>query len=124
VGVAPFITARATVAKVPVQFVTFAGFNLQAGEFLVEDNQPGVIAGFLSSLTARGQWDVLSITALQSGWQLTNVLLASVKELNLRGEMIEDDPYAVADLSAGYEPYLMPNQAASALTLNAGGESL
>ena len=124
VAVAPFTTARAAVAKVPVQFVTFAGFNLQAGEFLAEENQPGAIPALLSSLAAGGRWDVLSITALQPDWKLTRSLRESACKLNLRVEMVEDDPYAVVDLAAGYEPYLMARPSRFRTNLKRWGRKL
>lgn len=108
VGVAPLTSARSKFARVPVQSLGFAGFNLQAGEFLAPEDRPDIVAGLLASLTEKGnKWDLFSITGLQPDWPLTKALVEALRFLGLRAEMMEDDPFAIADFSAGYQPYIM-----------------
>lgn len=107
VGVAPMITVRSRIARIPVREVLFAGFNLQAGELLMLDARPDIASEILRSGVRRGRWDVMTLTALQPEWEEFRLLRATAEELGLCSETTADDPYAAADLSDGYQPYIM-----------------
>jgi CelD/BcsL family acetyltransferase involved in cellulose biosynthesis len=107
VGVAPLLIAHASFAKVPVRRINFAGYNLQAGEFLALDGRPGIPAAFIQSLASRTDWDVISVTCLQPDWPEISTMQAVARERGLLSEIDADDRYAVADLREGYQSYLM-----------------
>jgi len=107
IGIAPLLIASASFAKVPVRRISFAGYNLQAGEFLTLDGRPEIQAAFIRSLAARTDWDLISVTGLQPDWPETSIMQETARQLGLRNEIDDDDRYAVADLSEGYQNYLM-----------------
>jgi hypothetical protein len=107
IGVAPLLIADGSFAKIPVRRISFAGFNLQAGEFLALDGRPEIQAAFIHSLASRTDWDVTLVTCLQPDWPETSIMQEVTRERGLLTEVDADDRYAVADLSEGYKSYLM-----------------
>jgi CelD/BcsL family acetyltransferase involved in cellulose biosynthesis len=107
VGVAPLIRTRSRVARIPVRELLFAGFNLQAGEFIALDDRPEIPSEFLRSLERHGGWDLACFSGLQPEWEDVRRLHESARALRMPCEVTEDGPYATADLRDGYRPYIM-----------------
>lgn len=104
-GIAPFISSKSTLGRIPVRYLAFAGYNLQAGEVLVLDGRAEIFEALLGSLADRSGWDVLILTNMESASQQLRTIQDTASCLGLRWEVIDDHSYAVADLRDGYEAY-------------------
>jgi CelD/BcsL family acetyltransferase involved in cellulose biosynthesis len=105
VGVAPFIACRPTFGKVPVRRLDFAGYNLQAGEFLSWDGRSDVLVAIIYALAERLNWDVLCLNNIQADSERAFALQQAAERCRLAWEVTDDHSYAVADLRQGYEAY-------------------
>lgn len=104
VGVAPLTFWRGTLGKVPVHRIDFAGFNAQAGEFLVLDDKPEITAGFINSLIDNGGFDFISLNSFVPESDKMEVLCNTVSARGLKFEKV-DYRYAMVDLKSGYDHY-------------------
>lgn len=105
IGAAPFISAKSTLAKVPVRGLACAGYNLNAGELLVLDGRAEIFDALLRSLAGRTGWDLLVLSNVHSGSYQMESVQALARRLGLGCEVTDDHSYAVADLRKGYEAY-------------------
>lgn len=104
VGVAPLAIRRGSVGRIPVTRVEFAPTDTPAGEFLVEDDHPEIVAALLESLVDTAKFDVVCLDGLDpASHQLLAIQNAATKH-RLAIELT-DHAYAVADLRDGYHAY-------------------
>lgn len=104
-GIAPFISSKSTLARIPVRSLVFAAYNLNAGEVLALNGRAEVFGALLCSLADRSGWDVLVLTNMQSASQHVQTIQATASRLGLGWEVADDHSYAEADLRDGYETY-------------------
>jgi hypothetical protein len=60
VGVAPLTVGRGTVGRIPLTRIEFAPSDAPAGEFLVGDEEPDIVAALLDDLIAHASFDIIS----------------------------------------------------------------
>jgi CelD/BcsL family acetyltransferase involved in cellulose biosynthesis len=104
VGVAPFIVRRGTVGRIPVTRVELAPSDVPAGEMLVEDDDPEIVAVLLDALVRTARFDVICF----DGFDPDSPQLLAVRETAARHRMaveLDDHAYALVDLRAGYRAY-------------------
>jgi CelD/BcsL family acetyltransferase involved in cellulose biosynthesis len=104
-GLAPLTVRRGSVGRIPVTRIDFAPTDSIAGEFLVEDEEPGLVGTLLDSLmTERVKFDVMCL----NGFDPASGQLASLQQSAKRHRLAmqtEDHAFAVVDLRQGYEAY-------------------
>lgn len=103
-GVAPLTLRRRTLGRIPVTRVDFAPNDSIAGEFLVEDDHPEVVAALLDSLMATSQFDVICLNGFDPASRQLLALRSAAARHRLAMQM-EDHAFAVVDLRQGYETY-------------------
>lgn len=104
VGVAPLVVRCGRVGRVPVTRVDFAAHDAHAGEFLLRDDHPEIIAAFLASLVGAVEFDMVCLNGLDPASDRFKTLQQAAAR-NRLAIQLTDHPYAVADLSRGYEAY-------------------
>jgi len=104
VGIAPLVDRKSTLGKVPVSSVDFAGFNSEAGEFLVKDGMESLVGLFIGSLVDTQNIDVISLNGFESDSKEFFVVEKVLNDRGLDNEIIEDY-FAMVDLSKGYSHY-------------------
>jgi len=105
VGVAPLTIRRGRVGRIPVTRIDFAPNDSIAGEFLVEDDQPDVVAALIDSLVhTRTKFDVICLNGFDPASHQLPALRNAAARNRLAVEM-EDHACAVVDLRDGYETY-------------------
>jgi CelD/BcsL family acetyltransferase involved in cellulose biosynthesis len=104
-GIAPLTIRRGRVGRIPVTRVDFAPNDSIAGEFLVHDDQPGVVEAFIDSLVhSRTKFDVICL----NGFDPASPQLLALRNAAARHRLamqVEDHAYAMVDLRQGYEAY-------------------
>ena len=105
VGVAPLMIRRGRLAKIPVTRIDFAPNDSVAGEFLVEDDQPGIVAALIYSLVhTHTKFDVLCLNGFDPASPQLLALHGAATSHRLAIQM-EDHAFALVDLRKGYETY-------------------
>ncbi|HYR83794.1 MAG TPA: GNAT family N-acetyltransferase [Terriglobia bacterium] len=104
VGVAPLVTRRGLLGKIPVTRLQFAMHDAYSGEFLVEDDHPETITAFLDSLACAGKFDLVSLNGIEPESDRFRALEDSAKRHRLAIERT-NHPNAIVDLKNGYEGY-------------------
>lgn len=104
IGIAPFTCWKGTLGKIPIRHIDFAGFNAEAGEFLVLDDRPEIIGRVIDSLINRKGFDVISLNSFDVRSKKFEALCKTVINRGLRLEKSEYS-YAMVDLRDGYESY-------------------
>ena len=104
VGVAPLVARGGRLGRVPVTRVEFAPNDSIAGEFLVRDDEPGVVADLLESLVRHVRFDAICLNGFEPGSARLVALQESARAQRL-GTELEDHAYARVDLSGGYQQY-------------------
>lgn len=104
VGVAPLVVGRARVGRVPVTRVSFAIHDAHAGEFLLEDGDPEIIADLIRSLVRTVRFDLICLNGFDAA---SDPFFALERAAARDGLAIERTPqsHAVVDLRAGYDAY-------------------
>ena len=105
-GIAPFLSLRSQSAKLPVRSLILAGFNMLTGEFLLDTPREVVLAALFRSLANRQDWDVLNISCLPTSGDLVELIPRLLHAEGLDYEITDYEPYALVDLSQGYDHYL------------------
>ena len=103
-GIAPLTVRRGTLGRVPITRVDFAPNDSIAGEFLIRDDQPQMLAALLGSLTRRVRFDLISL----NGFDPSSAQLQALREAaGLYGlaPALEEHAFARVDLRAGYDAY-------------------
>lgn len=103
-GIAPLVYSRATLGKIPVRRVDFAGYTSSAGEFLVPEERPATIRAFLESLAHRGGFDVLCLNGIEPSSEELAVIRDAGRSCGLLFDL-DWYRYAVVDLARGYDGY-------------------
>ena len=104
-ALAPLTVRRGKVGRIPVTRIDFAPTDSIAGEFLVEDEEPGLVGALLDSLVAEGvKFDVICLNGFDPASGQLASLQQSAKRHRLAMQM-EDHAFAVVDLRQGYEAY-------------------
>lgn len=104
VGLAPLTLRRGRVGTIPVTRIEFAPSDVPAGEFLIEDDQPGVVESLLDSLVQTVRFDVICL----DGFDPASRQLAALQRAAARHRMgveLEDHAFALVDLRPGYKAY-------------------
>lgn len=105
IGVAPLTIRRGRLGRMPVTRIDFAPTDAIAGEFLVDDYQPGVITSFIDTLVhSRTTFDVICL----NGFDPASAQLPALRHAAARHHLAiqtEDHACAVVDLRKGYEAY-------------------
>ena len=105
VGVAPLMIRRGRVGKIPVTRIDFAPNDSIAGEFLVEDDQPGIVAALIDALLrTRTKFNVMCL----NGFDPTSPQFLALRGAAARHRLamqMEDHAFAMVDLRDGYETY-------------------
>ena len=104
VAVAPLVVRQGRLGRVPVTRVEFAPNDSIAGEFLVRDDEPGVVADLLDSLARRIRFDAICLNGFEPGSAQLVALRQAARRHKL-GTELEDHAFARVDLSAGYQHY-------------------
>lgn len=104
VGVAPLTVRRGTLGRIPVTRVDFAPNDSIAGEFLVRDDRPDIVATLLHSLADHERFDVVCLNGFDPAAALLPALQAAARRQRFAAEL-EDHAFAVVDLRQGYEKY-------------------
>ena len=104
-GIAPLTVRRGRVGRIPVTRVDFAPNDSIAGEFLVDDHQPEVVAALVDSLMqSRTKFDVICL----NGFDPASHQIVALRHAAARHRLsmqIEDHASAVVDLRQGYKAY-------------------
>lgn len=103
-GVAPLVTSRASLGRVPVRRIDFAGYTSGGGEFLIHPDRPELVTEIVGALIERRGFDVVSL----NGFEVASAQLSETRAAGQRrGLGIEVVPYryATVDLRSGYEAY-------------------
>jgi CelD/BcsL family acetyltransferase involved in cellulose biosynthesis len=103
-GIAPLTIRKGHVGRIPVTRVDFAPNDSIAGEFLVQDDRPDLVAALLDSLAGAARFDV----ACLNGFEPESRQLAALQDAAPKygfGIEFEDHACAVVDLSGGYDTY-------------------
>jgi hypothetical protein len=103
VGIAPLVIRRRRIGRLPLTCVEFNAHEAYAGEFLVEDDRPDLVASFLDSLARTVRFDVICLNGMDNPEKFEAVRDAAARR-RLALE-VTDHPNAMVDLSAGYERY-------------------
>lgn len=103
VGVAPLVIRKGRIGRIPVTRVDFAAHDAHAGEFLIRDDHPGILASLIESLAAEVKFDMVCLNGLERGSESFQTLVEAASR-HLQVEFT-DHPYARVDLSGGYEAY-------------------
>lgn len=104
VGVAPLILVRGRAGGVPVRRVEFAPSDVPAGEFLIREDHPEVVAALLPSLMRTIGFDV----ACLDGFDPASPHLDLLEQAARRDRVAlhtDDHAFAMVDLRRGYEDY-------------------
>lgn len=104
VGVAPFTVRRGTVGRIPVTRVELAPSDVPAGEFLVDEDEPDIVAAFLDALVETAKFDLICL----DGFDPSSEQLLALRNAALRHRMAvetDDHAYALVDLRGGYQAY-------------------
>jgi CelD/BcsL family acetyltransferase involved in cellulose biosynthesis len=104
VGVAPLVTRRGKLGKIPLTRVQFAMHDAYSGEFLVEDDHPETISNFVDSLAGMGKFDLICFNGIEPGTGRFRAVEESAKRHRLAIERT-NHPNAIVDLKDGYESY-------------------
>lgn len=104
VGVAPLTLRRGSVGRIPVTRVEFAPSDVPAGEFLVDEDHPQVVAAFLDSLPKAVAFDVIALDGFEPASPQLLALQAAARQRRMPIEL-DDHAYAVVDLRDGYDAY-------------------
>jgi CelD/BcsL family acetyltransferase involved in cellulose biosynthesis len=104
-GVAPLTLRRGSMGRIPVVRIDFAPTDSIAGEFLAEDDHPGIVGAFVDSLVESGvKFDVMCL----NGFDPASGQLASIQQAASRHRLasqMEDHACATVDLRRGYDAY-------------------
>jgi len=104
VGVAPLVRRTRRVGKIPLRCIEFAPHEAYAGEFLVDDDAPDVIAAFVDSLATTTPFDLICLNDVDLGSERFASLHESVVRHGL-GVDVTNHPNAMVDLRGGYDTY-------------------
>jgi len=105
VGVAPLTIRQGRVGRIPVTRIDFAPNDSIAGEFLVDDDQPGVVGALVDALVhTRTTFDVICLNGFDPASRQLPALRAAAARHRLALQT-EDHAYALVDLRDGYETY-------------------
>jgi CelD/BcsL family acetyltransferase involved in cellulose biosynthesis len=104
VGIAPMTIRRGRIGRIPVRRVEFAPSDVPAGEFLVEDGHPEIVAAFVESLSRSAKFDLICLDGVDPASDQLRILTgaACAQRMTVREE---DHAFAVVDLHEGYEAY-------------------
>jgi CelD/BcsL family acetyltransferase involved in cellulose biosynthesis len=103
-GVAPLTLRRGSLGRIPVTRVDFAPNDSIAGEFLVLDNRPDVVATLLGSVMQQAKFDVVCLNGFDPGSDVLPTIQTAAKQSRFATEL-EDHAYAMVDLRHGYDRY-------------------
>jgi CelD/BcsL family acetyltransferase involved in cellulose biosynthesis len=103
-GLAPLTVRRGRLGRIPVTRIDFAPNDSIAGELLVRDERPDVVAALLGSLVSTVRFDVICLNGFEPGASQLAALQGSADRRRLATEL-EDHAFARVDLSAGYDRY-------------------
>jgi CelD/BcsL family acetyltransferase involved in cellulose biosynthesis len=103
-GVAPLTLRRGSLGRIPVTRVDFAPNDSIAGEFLVLDNRPDVVATLLGSAKQQAKFDVVCLNGFDPGSDVLPAIQTAAKQFRFATEL-EDHAYAMVDLRHGYDRY-------------------
>jgi CelD/BcsL family acetyltransferase involved in cellulose biosynthesis len=104
VGIAPLVRRTRRVGRIPLRCIEFAPHEAYAGEFLVDDDAPHVVAAFIDSLAATVPFDVICLNDVDLASERFAPLHESVTRHGL-GVDVTNHPNAMVDLSHGYDAY-------------------
>jgi len=104
VGVAPLTLRRGSLGRMPVTRVDFAPNDSIAGEFLVRDDRPDVVATLFRSLAQQAKFDVVCLNGFDPASELLPTLQAAARQCRFATEL-EDHAFALVDLRRGYDTY-------------------
>ena len=104
IGVAPMVLRHGSVGRVPVTRVEFAPHEAQGGEFLIEDDHPETVAAFVDALADSVKFDLVCLNGIDPTSRRFSVLQDAASRRGLATELT-DHPYAVVDLTDGYDAY-------------------
>ena len=105
VGLAPLFVRLSSVGKIPLRTVVFAGYDSEAGEFLLRDGDTELAGIFIASLAEIEPFDLMRLGNMAEGSNVLSSVQYSAKSCGFSIHL-EDYAYAIVDLKNGYEGYL------------------
>lgn len=106
VGIAPLVKWKGTLAGIPVNRIDFAGHNSEAGEFLIQDEQPEIIGSLLRSLEKHKDFDFICLNHQEPGSAKYEALSEAAKNNGYKTELLKNN-FVVVDISEGFDKYFM-----------------
>lgn len=104
IGIAALVIRRVRIGLVPVRQVTFAGYNLQAGEFLIDTDRLEALDALMRSLLDTVDVDVVSLSGLSQASPAFESLERALKGREMQVET-DEGAYALVDLRGGYDAH-------------------
>jgi CelD/BcsL family acetyltransferase involved in cellulose biosynthesis len=110
VGVAPLVRRRRRIGRIPLRCVEFAPHEAYAGEFLVEDSQPDIMAAFVDALVDSAPFDVICLNDVDLEHARYDTLRSAIDRHGF-GIEVTNHANAMVDLRQGYDAYLRDRSA-------------
>jgi CelD/BcsL family acetyltransferase involved in cellulose biosynthesis len=104
VGLAPLISWRGTLGRVPVRRIDLAGHNFETAQVLAVDGGHDILTALSESILQAVPFDVMSLNSLAVDSSMLQILKNIAERCRLRVEHT-DSQYAVVDLRNGYQAY-------------------
>jgi CelD/BcsL family acetyltransferase involved in cellulose biosynthesis len=103
-GLAPLVKRKRKFGGVTVQSIDPAGYDAEAGEFLVPDNNPELIGEFVDSIVENIKFNMIRLNSCSQNSKEFAALKDAVKRNNLSDVCVEYF-YGLVDLQSGYTEY-------------------